>query len=137
MTTKLSTSTHEQVSPGFSSTFLLASACSWGFWLLFSATETKKIDEELEKQFNEGLHSKFNRAHHQGLGFDTKVESKAYTKANNTRVKFGDDDEPEVVVQKKAEESKASPSEPKVEAPKKPMDDKLKFKKMVFVKSSS
>lgn len=105
---------------------------------MIPATETKKIDEELEKQFNEGLHSKFNRAHHQGLGFDTKVESKAYTKANNTRVKFGDDDEPEVV-QKKAEDSKTSSNEPpKAEAAaKKPMDDKLKFKKMVFVKSSS
>ena len=72
-------------------------------------TDTVKINTELEKQFNEGLHTNMNRTHHLGLGFGgasgysgTGVTTKS---TSNTRKTFDDDDDDD---DKKNKEDSAS-----------------------------
>ena len=118
--------------------------------------ETQKINSELEKQFNEGIHSKQLRAHHLGLGFgDEKVKSRKPN--NNSHIKFDDDDDDDAnekagketttktttttttTVKKKKEEEVEVKEAPKQQQQQQSRvdDPKAKFKKMVFVKSSS
>ena len=84
-----------------------------------------KVNEDLEKQFTEGLSNKLMNTKHLGLGCDNKPAFQ------NTRKTFDDDDTETVVNSVKPSEIKSYSSSNQA------AESKLKFKKMSFVKSST
>lgn len=91
-----------------------------------AATETQKLNTDLEKQFNESLHNKMNRSHHVGLGFGGGVSfSRASdSEPKNKHIKFDD------------EESGAKKDSSASSKPSATPDSKSKYK-MSFVKSNN
>lgn len=87
--------------------------------------DAKKVNEDLEKQFTEGLTNKLMNTKHLGLGCDSRPAPQ------NTRKTFDDDDNEKVLATPK-------PVEPQVySSSNQAAESRLKFKKMSFVKSST
>ena len=103
--------------------------------------DNKKVDEDLEKQFTDGITNKMLNTQHHGLGASSRPA------AQNTRKTFDDDVIDNNEVGKNVNEAIKANSVTKVEVPVKvaeaytsfnpAAEAKLKFKKMSFVKSSS